>query len=78
MCTRTQSISQLLRLANRRGQQYDRMIIELSGVAEPKNIRREFSEAAEAGHIALAVCELQVNARVCVCDSHNTLHKKVS
>jgi len=66
MCTRTQSISQLLRLANRRGQQYDRMIIELSGVAEPKNIRREFSEAAEAGHIALAVCELQVNARVCM------------
>jgi len=42
------------------------MIIELSGVAEPKNIRREFSEAAEAGHIALAVCELQVNARVCM------------
>ena len=34
-------ISQLLQLARRRGRQYDRMIIELSGVAEPKNIRRE-------------------------------------
>jgi G3E family GTPase len=29
---------------------YDRIIIELSGVAEPKNIRREFVEAAGNVH----------------------------
>lgn len=54
-----QGISQLLRMAHRCGTQYDRLIIELSGVAEPKNIRREFADAAESGHFALQICELQ-------------------
>ena len=69
-----QSISQLLRLANRRGHLYDRVIIEMSGVAEPKNIRREFSEAAEAGHIALSVCELQTMITVVDSPSFSDLY----
>ena len=69
-----QGISQLLRLANRRGHLYDRMIIELSGVAEPKNIRREFVEAAEAGHIALNVCELQTMITVVDSPSFSELY----
>ena len=35
-------------------------------MAEPKNIRREFAEASESGHIALTVCELQVAALIVV------------
>ena len=44
-----------------------------TGVAEPKNIRREFSEAEEAGHIALtvrdAVQPLHSLSRVLACIS---------
>lgn len=29
-----------------KGYNFDRIVIEMSGVAEPKNIRREFQEAA--------------------------------
>jgi len=54
-----QGISQLLRLGLARGCFYDRMIIELSGVAEPKNIRAEFEAARTGGHMALLYCELQ-------------------
>jgi len=42
-------IPQLLRLGLQRGYFYDRMIIELSGVAEPKNIRAEFEAARCVG-----------------------------
>ena len=63
-----------MRLANRRGNLYDRMIIELSGVAEPKNIRREFAEAAEQGHIALSVCELQTMITVVDSPSFSELY----
>jgi G3E family GTPase len=54
-----QGISQLLRLGLARGYFYDRIIIELSGVAEPKNIRAEFEAARTGGHMALLYCELQ-------------------
>ena len=46
---------------NRRGAQ----------VAEPKNIRREFVEAADAGHMVMQLCELQT--MITVVDAPNFL-----
>jgi len=70
-----QSISQLLRIASRRGKPYDRIIIEMSGVAEPKNIRREFAEAAEVRHVALELTELQTMITVVDAPSFLDLYK---
>ena len=39
-------IYQLHEMSQVKGYNFDRIVIEMSGVAEPKNIRREFQEAA--------------------------------
>ena len=57
-----------------RGYSYDRVIIELSGVAEPKNIRMEFDAARETGHMALNYCELQTMITVVDSPSFSDLY----
>jgi hypothetical protein len=44
------SFEQVLGLGDKNGVQYDRIVLENSGVAEPQNIRDAFSEARENGH----------------------------
>jgi G3E family GTPase len=41
-----------------KGYRFDRILIELSGVAEPKNIRGEFQSAIAEGHPAFDAVEL--------------------
>jgi G3E family GTPase len=43
-------VEQLLEIASVRGHSYDRIIIEMSGVGEPRNVRAEFHEALREGH----------------------------
>ncbi|KDD71496.1 hypothetical protein H632_c4917p0, partial [Helicosporidium sp. ATCC 50920] len=43
------SFEKLLSLADARGEAYDRIILENSGVAEPQNIRDQFAEARAMG-----------------------------
>jgi G3E family GTPase len=43
-------IVQLLEMSAAGGYKFDRIVIEMSGVAEPKNVRREFQEAMSEGH----------------------------
>mmetsp|Transcript_36548 Transcript_36548/g.91927 ORF Transcript_36548/g.91927 Transcript_36548/m.91927 type:complete len:374 (-) Transcript_36548:46-1167(-) len=69
-----QSILQLLRLSERRGYAYDRIIIELSGVAEPKNIRREFVEALQAEHVVMKQTQLQTMVTVVDSPSFTSLY----
>ncbi len=52
------SFEKILALADKRGEPYSRIILENSGVAEPKNIRDNFSEAAASGHPVLERVEL--------------------
>jgi G3E family GTPase len=44
------SFENLLRIAEKRGITYDRIVLENSGVAEPQNIRDQFVEARVLGH----------------------------
>ncbi|KAK9905575.1 hypothetical protein WJX75_002363 [Coccomyxa subellipsoidea] len=44
------SFEQLLALADKKGTTYDRFVLENSGVAEPQNIRDQFTEAIAAGN----------------------------
>ena len=44
------SFENLLNIAKKRGIQYDRIVLENSGVAEPQNIRDKFVEARAVGH----------------------------
>lgn len=44
------SFENLLKVAQRRGITYDRIVLENSGVAEPQNIRDQFNEAYALGH----------------------------
>ena len=44
------SFENLLKVAERRGITYDRIVLENSGVAEPQNIRDQFNEAYALGH----------------------------
>ena len=44
------SFEQLLTISDRTGKPFDRIVLENSGVAEPRNIRDKFSEAVEAGN----------------------------
>ncbi|CAL8471986.1 g11528 [Coccomyxa elongata] len=44
------SFEQLLALSDKKGTSYDRFVLENSGVAEPQNIRDQFSEAIAAGN----------------------------
>ena len=44
------SFDNLLNIAKKRGVQYDRIVLENSGVAEPQNIRDQFNDAQALGH----------------------------
>ncbi|EKX54518.1 hypothetical protein GUITHDRAFT_99995 [Guillardia theta CCMP2712] len=52
------SILKLIRLSIRREISYDRIVVEMSGVSEPKNLREEFLEAQDA-HQVFKYVELQ-------------------
>jgi G3E family GTPase len=45
------SILKLIRLSIRRGIKYDRIIVEMSGVSEPKNLRAEFIDCEETHQV---------------------------
>ena len=49
---------QLHDMAKVKGNTFDRIVIEMSGVAEPKNIRRELHEAARDKHPIFTHCQL--------------------
>jgi len=51
-------IYQLHEMSLVKGQPFDRIVIEMSGVAEPKNIRREFQEALREKHPIFEHCHL--------------------
>jgi len=65
------SVMKLLLVSAEREEPYDRIIIEMSGVAEPKNIRKQFFDAAWGGHPALEYAELK--NMVTVVDAANFL-----
>ena len=44
-----QSIEQLILMGQRRGEPFDRIVLECSGVAEPRNIKDQFNDASDAG-----------------------------
>ena len=52
------SFEKILALADQRGEPYTRIILENSGVAEPKNIRDLFAESAAEGHPLMDRVEL--------------------
>ncbi|KAJ1473717.1 CobW/HypB/UreG, nucleotide-binding domain-containing protein, partial [Baffinella frigidus] len=52
------SVLKLVRLSIRRGYSYDRIVIEMSGIAEPRNLREEFLEA-KSTHQVFKYVELQ-------------------
>jgi len=66
-----QSVMKLLLVSAEAEEPYDRIIIEMTGVAEPKNIRKQFFDAAWGGHPALEYSELK--NMVTVVDSANFL-----
>ena len=51
-------IEQLLEIAHIGGYAFDRIIIEMSGVAEPRNVRAEIHEAMREGHPVFERAEL--------------------
>lgn len=61
------SFEQLLRVGARRNIQYDRIILENSGVAEPQNIRDQFNEAIAMGHPLMS--KIHLDSLVTVVDS---------
>jgi len=60
-------IEHLLEIAQVGGYEYDRIIIEMSGVAEPRNVRAEFHEAMSEGHPVFDRSEL--SSMITVVDS---------
>ena len=66
------SILKLLVVAAQKNETYDRVIIEMSGVAEPKNVRKQMFEARYNNHPAFNFVELQ--NMVTVIDSGNFLN----
>jgi len=62
-------VMKLLAAAAERDEAYDRIVIEMSGVAEPKNVRKTFFEAKYQGHPVFEFCDLQ--NMVTVIDSGN-------
>eukprot|EP00288_Rhodomonas_lens_P003793 CAMPEP_0177744882 /NCGR_PEP_ID=MMETSP0484_2-20121128/30002_1 /TAXON_ID=354590 /ORGANISM="Rhodomonas lens, Strain RHODO" /LENGTH=675 /DNA_ID=CAMNT_0019259453 /DNA_START=74 /DNA_END=2098 /DNA_ORIENTATION=- len=66
-----QSLLKLLAVGARRGEQFDRIVVELSGVAEPKSMRRQFGDMAMQDHPALDLAVLQ--NMVTVVDAANFL-----
>ena len=63
------SVLKLLLVSAEREEPYDRIVIEMSGVAEPKNIRKQFFDASWGGNPALEYAELK--NMVTVVDSAN-------
>jgi G3E family GTPase len=61
------SFEKILALSDQRGEPYTRIILENSGVAEPKNIRDKFAEAAAEGHPLMD--RVQLDTLVTVVDS---------
>lgn len=43
------SVNQLVELANAKGQKYDHIVIESSGISEPKSVRTVFQDAEAYG-----------------------------
>jgi len=66
-----ESLLQLLAVAAQKGEMYDRIVIETSGVSEPKAIRRQFFDLMIGGHPIFDFCDLQ--NMVTVVDSGNFL-----
>ena len=66
------SVMKLLLVSAEREEPYDRIVIEMTGVGEPKNIRKQFFDAGWASHPALEYAELK--NMVTVVDSANFLH----
>ena len=63
------SVLKLLLVSAEREEPYDRIVIDMSGVAEPKNMRKQFFDASWGGHPALEYAELK--NMVTVVDSAN-------
>jgi G3E family GTPase len=61
------SFENLLRIADRRGVRYDRIVLENSGVAEPQNIRDLFNDSIAMGHPLTSLIHL--DSLVTVVDS---------
>lgn len=61
------SFENLIKLADKRGSGYDRIILENSGVAEPQALRDQFADAAAAGHPVMR--RLRLDNLVTVVDS---------
>ena len=70
------SVLKLLLVSAEREEPYDRIVIEMSGVAEPKNIRKQFFDAGWGGHPALEYAELK--NMVTVVDSGNFMRSFAS
>jgi G3E family GTPase len=51
-------IYQLVEMSRVKGYSFDRIVIEMSGVGEPKNVRREFQEAEREKHPIFEHCKL--------------------
>jgi len=66
-----ESLAKLLLVAAERGEKFDRLVIEGSGVTEPKNIRKQFFELELAEHPITQYCKLQ--NMITVVDSGNFL-----
>ncbi len=52
------SILKLVRLSIRRGYKYDRIVVEMSGVSEPKNLRAEFIDCEETHQVPFVCSQL--------------------
>lgn len=65
------SIDRLLSLSARRGERYDRIIMETSGIAEPQAVRDKFNDAAAYGDPIMDLVEL--DTLVTVVDSSGFL-----
>lgn len=63
------SFEQILALGDKRGEQYARIVLENSGVAEPQNLRDKFTEAALDGHPLLERIELDTLVTVVDCST---------
>lgn len=70
------SVSQLIELANAKGQTYDHIVIESSGISEPKSVRTVFQDA-EAYGVAL-MNEVRLDTMVTVVDAGSFLEAYTS
>lgn len=66
------SFENLLKVAEKRGIKYDRIVLENSGVAEPQNIRDQFNEAIMMGHPLTE--KIHLDTLITVVDSATFIH----